>query len=130
MHNSDAVSIRICTRGLEMISSRIKKTKISHKHHLNITLKLPKHHLDIIINIHICKEYMLRVIYYMISYIISADPSRLGASEWMVHPVPPNSKQPYTLTTPRQRKQRLSQTPRFSDSVNSQILRATKGSSR
>ena len=35
----------------------------------------------------------------------------------MVHPVPPDSKQTYTFTTPTQPKQRLSQTPRFSDCV-------------
>ena len=48
-------------------------------------------------------------------------------SAWFILflPILPMTKQSYTLTTPRQPKQRLSQTPRFSDSLDSQILGAT-----
>ena len=60
-----------------------------------------------------------------INRLINPPTPRLGVSELMVHPVPPKSKQPYTITNPRQPKQRLSQTPRFSDSLDSEILRAT-----
>ena len=56
---------------------------------------------------------------YEITYVY------IGVSELVVHPVPPNSKQPCTLTTFRQPKQRLSQTPKFTDSLDSQFLRAT-----
>ena len=52
-------------------------------------------------------------------YKYSGDPSRIGVPELMIHPVPPNSKQPYILTTPSQPKQRLTQTARFSNSLDS-----------
>ena len=70
-------------------------------------------------------SFNLFVFYMCIHRHISADPSRLGVSELMAHPVPTCPNQPYTLTTPRQPKQRLSQTPKFSDALDSQILRAT-----
>ena len=69
--------------------------------------------------------YIWLYTYIYIYICIYADPCRLGVSEPMVRPVPPNSKQPYTFTTPRRPKQRLSQTPRFSDPLHSQILGAS-----